>query len=253
MMTKLLKTLFSNLEKLILWAIYLSLLGVLLPHTAWAFEQFEPAENRQLAWAAAFAFEAIVAMFTHLLARHIEHTPNYKDLKKRWRVRYLNAYGGGLFAALIVSFLANLTHAVQFGNKTDLIVLQGQPLLFGVYALAFGGILPISSLLFARVLSSVQDIEPEDNPELRKLNEAFRAIKQKLTETERQLQATERRATEAERRYTVMGDVVVKLFGENKQERILAARQQWPGLPLSGVAVIADVSKSYVHEVLNGD
>jgi len=40
----------------ILWAIYLSLLGVLLPHTAWAFHNFEP-ENESgkislVAWTA---------------------------------------------------------------------------------------------------------------------------------------------------------------------------------------------------------
>ncbi len=49
----------------ILWAVYLSLLGVLLPHTAWAFHNFEP-ENEAgkislVAWTAAFAFEASIA------------------------------------------------------------------------------------------------------------------------------------------------------------------------------------------------
>jgi hypothetical protein len=44
----------------ILWAVYLSLLGVLLPHTAWT---------------AAFAFEASIAVLIHKLSGHIDRTP----------------------------------------------------------------------------------------------------------------------------------------------------------------------------------
>jgi hypothetical protein len=72
-------------SNILLWAIYLSLLAVLLPHTAWAFARFEPPGNGTLgiawgaitAWAAAFAFEAAIAALTHKLAKHIESTPRY--------------------------------------------------------------------------------------------------------------------------------------------------------------------------------
>jgi hypothetical protein len=75
----------SNWPNTLLWVIYLALLAVLLPHTAWAFSRFEPQTAGWLgipwgivtAWAAAFAFEAAIAALTHRLARRIEHTPRY--------------------------------------------------------------------------------------------------------------------------------------------------------------------------------
>lgn len=40
----------NNWTKRALWTIYIALLFVLLPHTAWAFGQFEPEEWRWLGW-----------------------------------------------------------------------------------------------------------------------------------------------------------------------------------------------------------
>jgi hypothetical protein len=68
-----------------LWIIYLALLAVLLPHTAWAFARFESPSPGWLgvswgivtAWAAAFAFEAAIAALTHKLAGRIGGTPRY--------------------------------------------------------------------------------------------------------------------------------------------------------------------------------
>lgn len=34
----------------LIWVIYILLLGVLLPHTAWAFAKFEPADSQIVAW-----------------------------------------------------------------------------------------------------------------------------------------------------------------------------------------------------------
>ncbi len=63
-----------NWSNILLWAIYLALLVVLLPHTAWAFGRSEsPATGcLNIQWgvvtagAAAFAFEAAIAALTHL-------------------------------------------------------------------------------------------------------------------------------------------------------------------------------------------
>jgi hypothetical protein len=74
----------NSWSSIVLWVIYLALLAVLLPHTAWAFARFEPANPGWLgvpwgqvtAWAAAFAFEAAIAALTHRLAQRIEATPN---------------------------------------------------------------------------------------------------------------------------------------------------------------------------------
>jgi hypothetical protein len=100
----------QNWSNILLWAIYLALLIVLLPHTAWVFGRFESPTAGWLniqwgmvtAWAAAFAFEAAIAAPTHCVAslhtadrpvpsiaegsdreeqdkptKHIESTPRY--------------------------------------------------------------------------------------------------------------------------------------------------------------------------------
>ena len=76
-----------------LWIIYLALLAVLLPHTAWAFARFESPAAGWLgvswgivtAWAAAFAFEAAIAALTHKLAERI------KPLHATLRAAYCSA------------------------------------------------------------------------------------------------------------------------------------------------------------------
>lgn len=71
-----------NRSNILFWTIYLALLAVLLPHTAWAFAHFEPRDaswqgvswGMVTAWAAAFAFEAAIAALTHKIAKHIDST-----------------------------------------------------------------------------------------------------------------------------------------------------------------------------------
>jgi hypothetical protein len=73
----------SHWSSKVLWIIYLALLAVLLPHTAWAFARFESPAAGWLgvswgavaAWAAAFAFEAAIAALTHKLTWRIMATP----------------------------------------------------------------------------------------------------------------------------------------------------------------------------------
>jgi hypothetical protein len=111
----------------ILWAVYLSLLGVLLPHTAWAFQNFEPETesggNSVVAWTAAFAFEASIAVLMHKLSGHIDRTPRRLLAWAKFQYRYLNAYSLGLLAAIAVSSLANLAHAVEFGRSMAIFTL----------------------------------------------------------------------------------------------------------------------------------
>jgi hypothetical protein len=107
----------SNWSNTFLWVIYLALLAVLLPHTAWAFSRFEPQTDGWLsvrwglitAWAAAFAFEAAIAALTHKLANRIQMTPRYTAGRvwlRRFVYQYINAYAAGLLVALGVSALA---------------------------------------------------------------------------------------------------------------------------------------------------
>jgi len=232
----------------ILWAVYLSLLGVLLPHTAWAFHNFEP-ENESgkislVAWTAAFAFEASIAALMHKLSGHIDRTPRRLSTWAKFRYRYLNAYSLGLLAAIAVSSLANLAHAVEFGRP--MAIFTEWKITFDVYAFAFGAVLPLVSLVFARVLSNVVETEADDDPELVQ-------AKKTIVDLRRQLRESEAQAREVEDRYASGDGTFMKIVSADKRERILAAHRLWPRLPGAALATIADASPSYVSEVLKAD
>ena len=241
-----------NPSNLVLWAVYLALLLVLLPHTAWLFSRFEAVSSAGqtsgggmvTAWAAAFAFEAAIAVLTHKLARHIEDTPRYKSHWKRFAYRYLNAFSVGLLMAVGVSGLANLAHAVEYGQR--LRIFEQWSVSPVVYQLAFGGVLPVVSLLFARVLSNVSDGEGEANED----EEKIRALRSSVREAEQRAKESEQRAMLAEQALSEYA----RLRSESMAERVLAAHQLWPALPQRSVAVVADSSPAYVSEVLaNGN
>lgn len=229
----------------ILWLVYGALLAVLMPHTAWAFIQFEPAGTWGVitAWAGAVAFEAAIAVLTHKLAKHIESLPNYKNGRKRFTSRYVNAYSFGLLVAVGVSTLANIAHAVQFGAEIKIFASWGVP--FGVYAVAFGGILPLASLVFARVLSNVNETEHEVDPALTKANDTIKELRTAVRQYEK-------KANDADARFNAAGDLIRLLTSDDKRERIVAINQRWPALPQAHVATIAESSPAYVSEVLNG-
>ncbi len=293
---------------IILWIVYILLLLVLLPHTAWAFKNWEPLGvqlSEITSYAAAFAFEAAIATLTHKLAKHIEDTKVVKTQKKnqdgtvnmavdKWATflkRYVNAFSFGLVIVTAVSALANLAHAVEFGRTLKIFTEWG--ISQKIYSLAFGGILPLVSLVFARVLSNVSDDEDAPNPELDEARKTLAAVRKQLHETEQRansaerklieteqransaegiatsseeransaeeqlqntvllLRSTEDRANLAEQRLGALGDVVRYLFGEDRRQRIIFARNQWKELPNSAIAIIAGASPSYVSEVLN--
>ena len=192
-----------NFVNYLLWFIYILLLLVLLPHTAWMFSRGEPQEAGEFgiawglvtAWSAALVFECVIAVMTHKLSKHIDHSPKYSNDWKRFRSRYLNAYGAGLLLAWIVSTYANLAHAVEYGQPIKIFSDWGLPV--WSYSVAFGAILPTASLLFAWVLSSVieQDAnEPNElekaKNELEKAKREFEKIKAGLELEIKQLQET---------------------------------------------------------------
>lgn len=254
-MVKSMKIKFLTVNR-ILWLVYLALLVVLLPHTAWAFQIFEPAQDdggiSLVAWTAAFAFEAAIAALTHKLAKQIESTPKRASRWSKFNHRYLNAYSAGLVASVGVSSLANLAHAVEFGSVFDLeleiFATWGIP--FGLYALAFGAILPMISLVFARVLSNVVESEAEDDPAMIAARDEIAKLRQRLREAERERDQERTSREQAEARFAALGDIFVGLMSEEKKERILAARTWRPQLPNAAIAIIADASPAYVSEVL---
>ena len=277
------KTSFTTLG---LWAVFVALLIALLPHTAWAFRQYEPMESPALlgsfTWAdlisyvLAFAFEAAIAVLTHKLAKHFETMPKkIKSLEgwhgewERFSYRYMNGFMFGLIITTCVSGMANLAHAVQFGQS--LAIFDSLGISANIYSFAFGGVLPLVSLTFANVLSNVVEDEEAPNPLLVKANDVLKESRKQLRDTELRAKANEEEfrkqlkdaelrvnASEegkrlAEDRFAAMGDLIRYLFGEDKRQRIIAARKQWPELPNSAIAIIAGASPAYVSETLSAD
>lgn len=226
----------------VLWCVYLGLLLVLLPHTAWLFNQFEPVGvlGMAAAWAGAFAFEGAIAVLTYKLARHIESAPRRLSAWRRFVHNYLNAYSAGLVISVAVSALANLAHAVQFGQVLTIFAAWGIPP--ALYQMAFGAVLPIVSLLFARVLSNVTESEAGIDPELE-------TAKAQLSDARQALRQAERDRDAANARFAAAGDLL-RLMADNKRERILAAHERWPQLTGAAIAIIAGSSPAHVSEVL---
>lgn len=258
----------KDLTTKLLWAVFIALLGVLLPHTAWLFSSFEPADGWRIggysaiAWAAAFAFESAIAVLVHKLAQHWEKTPkrlaNPKTIPlslERFAYRWLNEYMAGLIAATCVSALANLAHAVEYGQALAIFASWGIPA--GLYQIAFGGVLPLVSLLFARVLSNESVTEDAIDPALEEAKRLLAELRAQLRSIEAQLRSTEANLAEseasrraAEERFLAAGDLFARLFAQEKRQRIVAARQQWPQLTAAAIAVITGCSPSYVSDTL---
>lgn len=226
-------------SRTLLWIIYLALLGVTTPHVAWAFGQFEPVKWAALGWVAAVAFEGAIAAFTWRLKERIEQTPKYKSGRKRFTARYLNIYSAGLLVAIAVSSLANWAHSVEYGRVFAVFgTYSVDPLL---YAVAFGAILPLCSLLFARILADVQDSEQAEDEAVTEAKATARELRRQLKETEEALALAEGAAK-----------FMLRLQAGEKRDRVLAAAERWPELPQASIAVIAGASPSYASEVLKG-
>jgi hypothetical protein len=275
----------------ILWMVFISILLVLLPHTAWLFRQFEPADSVRLlgefdaadllSYIAAFAFESAIAVLIHKLAKHIESMKKGKTAWAKFSYSYLNPFAVGLYIATAISMLANLAHAVEFGVSIKIFTEWGVPA--WVYSVAFGGILPLVSLTFARVLSNVTDDEDGPNPELTEANTRLREANRRAAESEQRAKAAEAKANtiqaeaeqrvkeseqrysvklreaerlleDSEQRYRAFGDVIRYLFGTDLalRDRIRGIRTQFPNLSQNGIAQLLGCSVSTVNGALDG-
>lgn len=266
------------ITNIILWIIYGLFLASLLPHTAWAFANWETAEGwiffgmklpQFTNWVLAISFELTIAVLTHQLSKRIENTPKYTKNKKQedgtfkkvpdnWeknKYRYGNWFFFLLVMATGVSVMANLAHAVEFGGELKIFTEWGlSPKMF---AIGFGGILPIMSLGFANVLSDVTETEAEESPELIRARADLIEVKTKLRESELRLKASEesRKTAEeekraAEARMDTMGDLVKYLFADDKRQRIIFVKKKWPDLKNSAIALITETSEAHVSETL---
>jgi hypothetical protein len=259
------------------WAVYIAFLTVLFPQAAWTIGQFQDTQTQwvfmgvqasPLAWFLAGVMEATIAIVTHRLNLHwMEMPKRYKadDMKgRRWAYQWLNVYAVALVIAGTVSAVANYTHVVEFTNPA-LKVFESAPNWMAAYQVIFGLALPGVSFVFARVLSTMQESEQEDDPafvkakaDLREANSTIRSLEQTIRQTEQEFSArvrdAEQRANDAEKRYQAVGDVVRWLFGkdENLRDRIRGIRTTFPGLSLNGIAQIVGCSVSTVHDNLQG-
>jgi hypothetical protein len=225
----------------LLWLTYLALLGVLLPHTAWTFSQFEPTSWSWVGWIAATAFEGAIAAFTWRLKQHIEGSPRSRSPWRRFQTRYLNVYSASLITCIAISAAANFAHAVQFGQPFAVFADYNVPP--ALYSVAFGGILPLCSLLFARVLADVRPDQTEEDTAIAEERQRRREAEARTRQAEADLQQLSARLQEAE-------DTIRWLFATEKRQRITAAYHRWPSLPHSAIAIITDASPSYVSEII---
>ncbi len=267
------------------WAVYIAFLLVLLPQEAWTIGQGQDQNGLQwhvlgvtaspLAWFLAGAFSASIAIVTHRLNVHwVEMPHRYKadDMsKKRFTYRWLNVYAVALIVSMIISAIANLIHVVQFTNAS-LKIFTTYPWAVAVYQFIFGLALPGVSFVFARVLSTMQEAEQQDDPAfakakedlkeanstIRSLKETIRSGEQTIRETEQHysglLRDAERLLNESEQRYRAVGDVVRWLFGKDEvlRDRIRGIRKAFPSLSQNGIAQIVGCSVSTVNEALQG-
>lgn len=259
------------------WAVYIAFLLVLWPQAAWTIGQFQDTTTiwslfgvsaSPLAWSLAGVVEATIAIVTHRLNVHwLEMPRRYKadDMgKKRFSYRWLNVYALALMVAMAISAVANFTHVVEFTNN-EMRVFEKYPQAVSLYQVTFGLALPGVSFVFARVLSTMQESEQEEDPvfarakaELKEANSTIRTLEQSIRSTEQEYSArvreAERLANEAEQRYRAVGDVVRWLFGkeENLRDRIRGIRTTFPTLSQNGIAQLLGCSVSTVNEALQG-
>lgn len=142
--------------KYLLFISYMFLLGVLLPHTAWMFSLFEASETTGLGWAAAIAFEITIAVLTYYLALRIAAVSLADDEEKfgtRLKHELFNIPGLLLLGSVMISVVANWTHASEFANGLEL--FEQSVIIRIAYSFLFGAILPVCSFAYAYVLSQV--------------------------------------------------------------------------------------------------
>ena len=260
------------------WAVFIAFLLVLWPQAAWTVGQFQDQAGPQwtimgvtaspLAWFLAGVVEATIAIVTHRLNQHwLEMPRRYKSddmARKRFSYRWMNPYSVALIVAMLVSALANFTHVVEFTN-TGMKIFDLQPWTMGLYQVTFGLALPGVSFVFARVLSTMQEAEQEDDPafvkakaDLKEANSTIRSLEQTIRQTEQQysvaIRETEKRLEESEQRYRAVGDVIRWLFGKDEQlrDRIRGIRTTFPNLSQNGIAQLIGCSVSTVNDALSG-
>jgi hypothetical protein len=231
----------------LMWLVYVIFLGVLAPHTAWTFSQFqETKDGNPMAWMLAISVELVIAVFTHKLSEHLTATRKAKGTAAV--LRWLNGYSVGLTMVLLISSIANLAYAVEFAGSLAVFVEWGINRM--VYEFAFGAMLPFVSLVFALVLSQMAEGETDEDPALAEAKKQIAELRQVNRESERQRKEAEAARKVAEERFGMVTDIASMFLLEDKTQRIRAIYGKWNNLPNSAIAIMADAAPSTVSEVI---
>lgn len=250
-----------------LWLVYIGVLIVVTPHTQWMFAQLEPPDLPELSWVIAVVVEAAIFGLTHMLVKHIQarklNTFNFERKRMEegrlskhftwwpvFRYRYMNVYSLGLALFVLISGVANLTHAFEYGRPPRLVEEWNVPFLW--YTLMFGAALPVMNLLFAAVLAQAGDSEQQVDPELEKAKSEKREAERRNKELEKRLAEAERERDASQKRYEAIGDIVVYLFSTERTlgERIRYVHKTFPQLSQNGISQLLGCSVSTVNEHL---
>jgi hypothetical protein len=142
---------------------YIFLLVVLLPHTAWMFSLFEPAQSQGLGWAGAIAFELTIGALTHFLARELAAVSDIAGEKfiERMKRELMNIPAFLLLGSILISTVANWTHAYNFANTVP---FGDYSIVKVLYSTLFGAALPLCSFAYAYVLSRVYRKDESKQP-----------------------------------------------------------------------------------------
>lgn len=235
---------------LILWLLFILVLGSMLPHTAWFFSQNEEIGTFAIVkgWALALGIEIAIGVFAHKLSKHKE--TKYRNGSGKWWNRfehhYLNIYAAGLIFALAVSLIANVAHGVEFSQPTLLFIElfreDAAPLAQGIVS---GSALPIASIVFSMSLSKLSDAEQEVNPEVATLKQNLSEARGMARKLSNELEAARGVADEAEIYSDMFNDALPT------DERISSIRLAFPEWSQARIAAIVGVSPGRVSQVLS--
>jgi hypothetical protein len=177
---------------------------------------------------------------------------NQQD-KSAARLFWLALGSAGTFVGVLAPYIAASVRAVPLSE-----ILSG-PLSLGLWSssVAASTIMIVVSVGYAQKASS----RTAANPDLQSAKEAVKDLRKQMDENQLEAKRViaeyqarhaeiEARAIRSEERFAAAGDLFARLFAQEKAQRILAASQQWPELPASAIAIIAEASPSYVSEVL---
>lgn len=228
--------------------VFVFLLAVMLDHTAYFFAQFEPVDSavsimgfsigfgRIKGFAMALVFELSIWIMTEKLAAHMEtirtRRANFRQRFQTFVDRFINAYGLALGICWTVSFVANYSHALQFGNASTVAKTMGIDV--GIAALFAGGVLPFVSLLFSSAIAKTTLAETDSDSTVDNLRSELATVKKQLATANNKI-----------------GPAAVLVDkSANGTDKILAAVELWPNMPNNGLAILAGVSPSHVTKTI---